>query len=376
MNTKASVISPKEKGFGSGGHGPTGVLSPQPKWAKYHGKMSSEFPSPFRGTEDPLAHQIEKFVERLDKLRPEKGGPAYLGKSGALTYKYPDVKNVEIPEKMGDLDAVLDDVVKLFEGAVNWGNPLTMCNVIPQPNTAAVIASMLSQVFPANILEGEYAQNVHIAELETAGMLGNLVGWNPVKTGAIYTWGGGGCWTYGLKYGLTRVLPDSMHEGRTHGRQGHLFAAGPFRPEKRLRLDGARHGQHRPRAHRRRHQPDGRCATWKRSSRTSRRRRSPSQPSSARWERRMRVRSIRSARSASCWTAIPIRRVSARPFSMPMPSSAGRGSTSRITISRRTRWSSRTASCRFSSRTVRRWRNSATPTRSASTFTRSAGLPT
>ena len=161
----------------------------------------------------PLAHQIEKFVERLDRLRPEKGGPAFLGTSGALTYKYPDVKNVKIPEKMGDLDAVVDDVVELFEGAVNWGNPLTMCNVIPQPNTAAVIASMLSQVFPANILEGEYAQNVHKAELETAGMLGNLVGWDPVKTGAIYTWGGGGCWTYGLKYGLTRVLPDSMTKG-------------------------------------------------------------------------------------------------------------------------------------------------------------------
>jgi glutamate/tyrosine decarboxylase-like PLP-dependent enzyme len=215
MNTKASVVVlPKEKRtVGHGGHGPTGTLSPQPKWAKYHGKMSGEFPSPFRGTDDPLAHQIEKFVERLDKLRPEKGGPAYLGKSGALAYKYPDVKNVSIPQEMGDIDAVLDDVVNLFEGAVNWGNPLTMCNVIPQPNTAAVIASMLSQVFPANILEGEYAQNVHIAELETAGMLGNLVGWDPVKTGAIYTWGGGGCWTYGLKYGLTRVLPDSMTKG-------------------------------------------------------------------------------------------------------------------------------------------------------------------
>ena len=184
-----------------------------PGWAKYRTDMASEFPSPFRGTDDPLAHQIEKFVERLDTLRPEKGGPAFLGKSGALKYKYPDVKNVKIPEKMGDLDAVLDDVVGLYEGAANWGNPLTMCNVIPQPNTAAVIASMLSQVFPANILEGEYAQNVHIAELETAGMLGNLVGWDAVKTGAIYTWGGGGCWTYGLKYGLTRTLPDSMTKG-------------------------------------------------------------------------------------------------------------------------------------------------------------------
>ncbi len=78
-----------------------------------------------------------------------------------MAYKFPDVKNVAIPDKMGDLDKVLDDVVNLFEGAVNRGNPLTICNVIPQPNTAAVIASMLSQVFPANILEGEYAQNVH-----------------------------------------------------------------------------------------------------------------------------------------------------------------------------------------------------------------------
>jgi len=185
-----------------------------PNWAKYHTEMASEFPSPFRDEKgDPLAEQIEKFVEKLDKLRPAKGGPAYLGKSGALAYKYPDVKNIAINQKMGDLDDVLDDVVELFEGAPNWGSPLAMCNVIPQANTAAIIASMLSQVFSANILEGEYAWNVHRAELETAGMIGNLIGWSPVETGAIYTYGGGGCWTYGLKYGLTRVLPDSRLKG-------------------------------------------------------------------------------------------------------------------------------------------------------------------
>jgi L-2,4-diaminobutyrate decarboxylase len=184
-----------------------------PKWAKYHSVMASEFPSPYRGTDDPLAKQIGKFVERLDMLRPDKDGPVFLGKSGELTYTYPEVKDVVIPQKMGDLEKVLDDVVELFEGAPNWGNPLTMCNVIPQSNTAAIVASMLSQVFSANILEGEYAQNVHKAELETAGMLGNLFGWDPVKAGCIYTWGGGGCWTYGLKYGLTRVLPNSRKAG-------------------------------------------------------------------------------------------------------------------------------------------------------------------
>ncbi len=184
-----------------------------PKWAKYRTDMASEFPSPFRGAKDALALQIEKFVEKIDKLRPEKDGPAYLGDSGAIGYAYPDVKNVKISQEMGDLDTVLDDVVKLFDGAPNWGSPLTMCNVIPQANTAAIVASMLSQVFSANILEGEYAWNVHRAELETAGMMGNLFGWNPLETGAIYTYGGGGCWTYGLKYGLTRVLPHVRDKG-------------------------------------------------------------------------------------------------------------------------------------------------------------------
>ncbi|MDA1378605.1 pyridoxal-dependent decarboxylase [Plesiomonas shigelloides subsp. oncorhynchi] len=44
-------------------------------------------------------------------------------------------------------------------------------------------------------------------------MLGNLIGWNPLHTGCVYTYGGSGCWTYHVKYALTRVLPDSRHTG-------------------------------------------------------------------------------------------------------------------------------------------------------------------
>ena len=55
-----------------------------PKWAKYRTRMAGECPSPFRSTKDPLAQQVEKFVEKLDKLRPEKDDPGYLGNSGAL----------------------------------------------------------------------------------------------------------------------------------------------------------------------------------------------------------------------------------------------------------------------------------------------------
>lgn len=175
--------------------------------------MLSQFPSPFRGGTDQLAAEIDKFVKKIDQLRPLKSGPAYLGDSGALDFTYPEVKNARIAPHMSDLDTVLGEVVKMFNGMPNWGSPLTMCNVVPQANTAAIVASMLGQVFSANILEGEYAWNVHRAELETAGMFANLIGWKPTEAGAIYTWGGGGCWTYGLKYGLTRVLRDSRTKG-------------------------------------------------------------------------------------------------------------------------------------------------------------------
>ena len=214
-----TAILPTKKGESSNnyeGHWKSdGVVHEKaPKWAKYHAVMVSEFPSPFRGgKKDALALQIEKFVKRLDLLRPEKGGPAYLGDKPALAYAYPGVKNIAVNQKMGDLDDVIDDVVELYQGAPNFGSPLAMFNVTPQANTAAIIASMLSQVFSTNILEGETSWNVARAELESAGMLANLFGWKPTEAGAIYTYGGAGCFTYGVKYGVTRVLPNVRKTG-------------------------------------------------------------------------------------------------------------------------------------------------------------------
>src|SRR5579872_514824 len=106
----AAAKSPKKSGTGK-----------KPKWAKFHTEMVAEFPSPFRGGKDPLAQEIEKFVEKLDRLRPKKDGPAFLGKSGVLAYTYPEVKNVKINREMGDLETVLDEVVELFVGAPHWG---------------------------------------------------------------------------------------------------------------------------------------------------------------------------------------------------------------------------------------------------------------
>ena len=182
-------------------------------WAKYRKEMLSAFPAYQKEMPDPLASAIDKAVKAIDDLRPEAEGSAYLGKNPKLTIDFDHVKHIRIPAKMSTTDNVIDDTVKLFEGLPNWGHPLTMCNVIPQANTASIIAAVLSEIYSPNILEGEYSWNVHRAELESAGMLGNLFGWNPDTTGCLYTYGGSGCWTYHVKYALSRVLHDSRTKG-------------------------------------------------------------------------------------------------------------------------------------------------------------------
>lgn len=202
MKTKADNI------WHSGKDEPQGA-----RWKKFRKLMTAEFPSPYRDENDPLAKNIAKAIKLIDDLKQEPDGPAYLGKSSKLNYIYPDVKNTVIGQESMPLDKVIEEAVKLFEGMPNVNSPLTMSNVWPQPNTASIIASILPLLFTPNIIEGEYAWNVHKAELESGGMLSKLFGWNPKNAGCIYTYGGSGCWLYGLKYALTRVLPDSRNKG-------------------------------------------------------------------------------------------------------------------------------------------------------------------
>lgn len=185
-----------------------------PPWAKFRADMIKSFPSPYRGGEDSLANGINEAIRHLDKLKPERdGGGAFLGTNSALTIDFENVKNSSLHATMSSSKEVIRQVIKLFEGMPNWGHPLTMNNVNPQGNTAAIVAAILSEIFAPNILEGEYAWNIHQAELESAGILANLAGWESNKAGCIYTYGGSGCWTYHLKYALTRVLPDSRNKG-------------------------------------------------------------------------------------------------------------------------------------------------------------------
>ena len=182
---------------------------PKPDWTKTWLEMRNAFPSPYRPpAKDPLAEEIEKAIALLDNLKPEYPGPAYLGPGPTDPEgpNYAETERAKLGDKLANVSDVVQKSVQLFEGLPNWNHPLTMPNVIPPANIAAIIAAMMTDVFSPNIIEGEYSWKVAAAELESAAMLARLLGWDPCTARGLYTFGGSGCYFYGLKYALTRVL--------------------------------------------------------------------------------------------------------------------------------------------------------------------------
>ena len=182
------------------------------KWRILMKTIQSAFPSPWREVGDDQIFENTFFdaVNQLDKLKhpriykEQRAWKGYLGDPDLPDYS--KCKDVRLNEKIQPLDEVIKDLVGFFNGMPNWNHPQTMCNVVPPSNTASIIGSTLSQVFSPNILEGEYSWNIAKTEIESGAMLSHLIGWDPEKAGGIYTFGGIGCYFYGLKLALTSVL--------------------------------------------------------------------------------------------------------------------------------------------------------------------------
>ncbi|OPY53509.1 MAG: hypothetical protein A4E49_01345 [Methanosaeta sp. PtaU1.Bin112] len=201
-----------------------------PIWFKKRIDIRKAFPSPYLEKKDTLAAIVSNAVIKVDSLKHEEGGSSLLGDGpfDPQGPRYQDAQKAELAPRMQDLEETIDQSVALFQGLSNWNHPLSMPNVIPPANIASMTAAMLTEIFSPNIIEGEYAWNVELAELESAAIIARLLGWDPEVAGGLYTFGGSGCYFYGLKYALTRVLgKESRSTGiRTDGKvlvsqQGH-----------------------------------------------------------------------------------------------------------------------------------------------------------
>eukprot|EP00737_Agarophyton_chilense_P003059 gb/GEZJ01003546.1/.p1 GENE.gb/GEZJ01003546.1/~~gb/GEZJ01003546.1/.p1 ORF type:complete len:656 (-),score=91.93 gb/GEZJ01003546.1/:172-2139(-) len=198
-----------------------------PQWLKIRSSMRNSFPTYYETALDKFAIEMGESVRLLNTLKPTADGPPFIGDDPSVP-DYSDVTEARMEENPMPLEDVVDECVELFNGMPHWSHPYTMPNVIPPANKASIIAATLTNIFSPNIIEGEYAWNVEKAEMESAAIMADLIGWDTSQAGGIYTYGGSGCYLYGMKYALTQVLGlDSRCKGvRTDGvilssQQGH-----------------------------------------------------------------------------------------------------------------------------------------------------------
>ena len=198
------------------------VKGDAPRWASLRADMRSAFPTYYATDPDPFAQMVGEAIAYLNKLKPPgtaesppASTPGYLigdqviGEPGNVSSPdYGNVTNARLSENMLPVKDVLEQAAQLFIGMPTWNHPLVMPNVIPPANTAAIIAAMMTNVFSPNIIEGEYAWDVERTEMETSAILADLIGWPTNEAGGLFTFGGSGCYFYGMKYAITRCLGD------------------------------------------------------------------------------------------------------------------------------------------------------------------------
>lgn len=187
-------------------HVATKAVPPLPQWEQLRTEMKNSFPGYHAEAADTFRADVDSALQKLEAKRPHPDDcPVYLGDKAEFV-PTDTLSSVRFPEEGAALPDVMDRVVDLFDGLNNPANPLFQYNIICHPNKAALIASLLGNYVSPNFISGHSAWNVTSAERECAAMVSNLVeSWDATKTSGFFTYGGAGCYLYGVKYALRSV---------------------------------------------------------------------------------------------------------------------------------------------------------------------------
>ena len=179
------------------------------------------FPKPWAsyGADAKFERYIKNTLHQLDALKsPKSEDKVYLGQPETWFCDRPDLQcyreAAKIPPHGGSIQDVTEGLVKFFHGMLDWGHPKMGVNVVPPSTLPSIAANLMAAVFSPNIIEEDFSVNVAAAEVEAVSMCARLAGYDPLKAGGLFTFGGMGTWLYALKLGLTKALgQESRYEG-------------------------------------------------------------------------------------------------------------------------------------------------------------------
>lgn len=168
------------------------------------------FPQP---TSDPIhdsyfVHSIMRALDQVDALKTEL---PILG--DIVVGDYEKARQTTLPDAVSSVEDVTADIVNYLRGMPIFGHPRTQQNVIAPTTIPSLVGVLLASLHNPNIVWDEYSRLVALAEVEVAAIASEMIGYDPAQSCGIFTFGGTGTTLYGVKLGLEKACPNTIHKG-------------------------------------------------------------------------------------------------------------------------------------------------------------------
>jgi L-2,4-diaminobutyrate decarboxylase len=168
------------------------------------------FPQPVSDQEHDawFVFSVLRALDRVDAMksqRPILGEPKLIDFAAAV--------EARIPEAMSSVELVSRDLVDHLAGMFIWGHPRAQVNVINPPCIPGILGTLLPAIYNPNLCSEEASRGVALAEAEVVSMTAELMGYDPRKSGGVFTFGGTGTLLYAIRLGIEKTIPGSMQAG-------------------------------------------------------------------------------------------------------------------------------------------------------------------
>jgi glutamate/tyrosine decarboxylase-like PLP-dependent enzyme len=160
------------------------------------------------------AYFVFSIMQALEKIDAMKSELPLLGSPMSLDYAA--ARRHELSPTSASVEDVARELVAQFEGLPIFAHARTQVNVVPPSSIPSIIGALLPTIYNPNLVSDDTSHGVALAEERVVAMTARLLGYDPERSGGVFTFGGTGTTMYGVKIGLEKAMPDAMARG-IHG---------------------------------------------------------------------------------------------------------------------------------------------------------------
>lgn len=153
---------------------------------------------------EQLSSWISSYQFELKSLC--RDGSPFLGHWEADQQAYQRASKTELPEAGSANADVIDRLVCLTAGSIDWTHPANAIAPCAPTTLMAIFANIISNHLSPNLAWDVYAQKFSVVELELVAMLSHLVGYDASRAAGFGTYGGAGTVLYGVRVGVEKAL--------------------------------------------------------------------------------------------------------------------------------------------------------------------------